>query len=95
MRAERENLQRGLQSAAGVGRVYPSRGNFVLARFDDAQAAFDRLLAAGVVVRDMRRVPGLRDALRITVGCPAQNAAVLQAVAGERVAALRMGSGQA
>lgn len=88
-------LLRSLQSAAGVQCVYPSRGNFVLARFDDAQAAFDRLIAAGVVVRDLRQAPGLGDALRITVGTAEQNAAVLQAVAGTRVAALRLSSGQA
>lgn len=88
-------LLRGLQSAAGVRRVYPSRGNFVLARFDDAQATFDRLIAAGVVVRDMRLAPGLGDALRITVGTAEQNATVLQAVAGARVAALRLSSEQA
>ncbi len=84
---ERTTLMHGLQSAAGVRRVYPSRGNFLLVRFDHAQATFDRLLAAGVVVRDMRAVPGLDDALRITVGTPAQNAAVLQALTGAGVVA--------
>ncbi len=87
IQAERANLLRGLQSAAGVRRVYPSQGNFILVRFDNAQAAFDRLLAAGVVVRDMRMVPGLSDAMRITVGTPQQNATVLRAVAGELAAA--------
>lgn len=84
---QRAILLRGLQAAAGVRRVYPSQGNFLLARFDDAQATFDRLIAAAVVVRDMRLAPGLGDALRITVGTPEQNAAVLQAVAGAEVAA--------
>lgn len=84
---ERATLMRGLQSAAGVRRVYPSRGNFLLARFDDAQAAFDRLIAAGIVVRDMRMMTGLDDALRITVGTPAQNVAMLQALAGTERAA--------
>ena len=78
--AERAILMRGLQAAAGVRQAYPSRGNFVLARFDDAQGAFDRLIAAGVVVRDMRMAPGLGDALRITVGTAEQNVAVLQAI---------------
>ena len=85
--AERAILLHRLQAAAGVRRVYPSRGNFLLARFDDVQATFDRLIAAGVVVRDMRQAPGLGDALRITVGTPEQNAAVLQVIAGAEVAA--------
>jgi len=84
---ERAILARGLASAAGVRRVYPSHGNFLLARFDDAQETFDRLISAGVVVRDMRQAPGLDDALRITIGTPEQNVAVLQAIAGAGVAA--------
>jgi histidinol-phosphate aminotransferase len=62
--------------------VYRSDANFLLARFDDAQAAFDALLGAGVVVRDMRAQPMLADALRITVGTPVQNDRVIQALAG-------------
>ena len=93
--AERTRLLRDVASVPGVRHVYPSRANFVLARFADAQAAFDRLLMAGVVVRDMRMAPGLDDALRITVGTREQNAMVLQALAGEPVAALRSGSGPA
>jgi histidinol-phosphate aminotransferase len=84
---ERAILMHGLEAAAGVRRVYPSRGNFLLARFDDAQGTFDRLMASGVVVRDMRLVPGLGDALRITVGTREQNVAVLQAVTGTGVSA--------
>lgn len=84
---ERAILARGLHGAAGIRQVYPSRGNFVLARFDDAQSAFDRLIAAGVVVRDMRAIPGLGDALRITVGTAEQNGAVLQAITGNGVSA--------
>ena len=67
--------------AAGVRRVYPSQGNFLLVRFADAQAAFDGLLATGVVVRDMRATRGLDDALRISIGTPAQNDRVLAALA--------------
>lgn len=84
LRAERERLSAALQGTPGVRRVYPSQGNFLLVRFDDAQAAFDALLAAGVVVRDMRASPGLGDALRISIGTPAQNERVLAALAPAR-----------
>ncbi|RPE82008.1 histidinol-phosphate aminotransferase [Vulcaniibacterium tengchongense] len=79
---EREALAARLAALPGVRRVYPSRANFLLVRFADAQAAFERLLAAGVVVRDMRAAPALGDALRISLGTPAQNAAALAALAG-------------
>lgn len=82
VKAERETLSRRLEEIPGVRRVYPSSGNFVLVRFEDAQSAFDRLLRAGVVVRDMRAARGLGDALRITIGTPEQNRRVLQALEG-------------
>lgn len=77
VRGERERLRQALAALPGVRRVYPSQGNYLLVRFADAQAAFDRLLAAGVVVRDQRAAPGLGDALRISIGTPEQNQRVL------------------
>ena len=50
-------------------------------RFTDAETAFRRLLAAGVVVRDQRAAPQLHDALRITLGTPEQNNRVIDALA--------------
>lgn len=64
----RARLADGLRRQPGVRRVYPSAGNFLLVRFADCEAAFSALLAAGIVVRDMRAMPQLEDALRITVG---------------------------
>ncbi len=79
--AERRRMQAALAGLPGVRRVYPSQGNYLLVRFDDAQAAFEALLAAGVVVRDQRAAPQLDDALRISLGTPGQNDRVLQALA--------------
>lgn len=86
-REQRENLREAMRDAPGVRRVYPSQGNFLLLRFDDAQTAFERLLAAGVVVRDMRATPGLGDALRISIGTPEQNRRVIMALSQARAAA--------
>lgn len=61
--------------------MYPSDANFLLVRLVDAEAAFQRLLVAGVVVRDQRGAPQLHDALRITLGTPEQNARVLGVLA--------------
>ncbi len=87
VRAERARLRAALACLPGVRAVYPSQGNFLLARFDDAQAAYDALLAAGVVVRDMRATPALGDALRISIGTPAQDDRVLAALSAMRRAA--------
>ncbi|MGN0864104.1 MAG: histidinol-phosphate transaminase [Stenotrophomonas koreensis] len=77
VRSQRARLQQALATLPVVRRVYASDANFVLARFDDAQGAFDALLAAGIVVRDQRAAPQLGDALRITVGTPEQNDRVI------------------
>lgn len=65
--AERERLSAALPGLPGVRRVYRSAGNYLLVRFADAQAAFDTLLDAGVVVRDQRAAPQLGDADRKSV----------------------------
>ncbi|MCA1713591.1 MAG: histidinol-phosphate transaminase [Gammaproteobacteria bacterium] len=82
VRREREQLRAALAAAPGVRRVYPSQANFLLVRFNDAQNALERLLAAAIVVRDMRALPGLGDALRISVGSAVQNQRVLAALRG-------------
>lgn len=84
---ERARLAGRLSGLPGVRRVYPSAANFLLVRFDDAQGVFDRLLAGGMVVRDMRAAPGLGDALRITIGRPEDNDRVVDAVADSAVTA--------
>ena len=85
--AERERLFAALPSLPGVRRVYRSAGNYLLVRFADAQAAFDTLLDAGVVVRDQRAAPQLGDALRISIGSPEENDRVLAALSARRAAA--------
>ncbi|KRA44414.1 histidinol-phosphate transaminase [Pseudoxanthomonas sp. Root630] len=80
VRSERSRLHEALARSPGVRRVYPSQGNYLLARFDDAERAFRALLSTGVVVRDQRAAPQLGDALRITIGSPAQNDRVIAAL---------------
>jgi histidinol-phosphate aminotransferase len=77
---ERDFLFKTMAKVPGVLRVYPSEGNFLLVRFADADAALARLLAKGVVVRDMRAMPQLDNALRISVGTPEENRALLDAL---------------
>jgi histidinol-phosphate aminotransferase len=81
LRRERERLRSSLDALAHV-RVYPSEANFLLARFAYDSQARDRLASVGIVVRDMSALPGLGDALRITVGTRAENEAVLAAIRG-------------
>lgn len=77
MRGERARMQAALRRLPNVREVLPSQANFLAVRFDDAAAVYRRLFAAGIVVRDVRRYPNLGDALRITIGAPAENERVL------------------
>jgi len=64
----RDQVGRWLRDLPGVRTVYASEANFFLIRCDDPEALLHTLGAAGIVVRDMRHLPGLDDALRITIG---------------------------
>ncbi|QNP40473.1 histidinol-phosphate transaminase [Lysobacter solisilvae (ex Woo and Kim 2020)] len=78
---ERSRLQAGLDALPAIRRVAPSTANFVQVRCHDPQAAFQALLGQGIVVRDLRAMPGLSDALRISIGTPEQNQRVLATIA--------------
>lgn len=73
LRNEHERVRGALDALGCVCKVLPSQANFLTVRFADAGAAYQRLLAAGIVVRDVRRYPKLGDALRITIGSPEEN----------------------
>jgi histidinol-phosphate aminotransferase len=77
VREQRERMEAALRRLPGVREVLPSQANFLAVRLDDATAVYRQLLAAGIVVRDVRRYPNLGDALRITIGTPAENTRVL------------------
>ncbi len=82
VRAQRALMREAMLTLPGVRAVLPSQANFLALRFDDAGAVYRRLLAAGIVVRDVRRYPNLGDALRITLGTPEENARVLAVLNG-------------
>jgi histidinol-phosphate aminotransferase len=60
--------------------VYPSAANLLLVRVPDAAATWQRLAAAGVVVRAFGATGPLANCLRITVGTPAENQLLLDAL---------------
>jgi histidinol-phosphate aminotransferase len=57
----------------------PSRGNFILAKFDDAAGVNRRLLQRGVIVRPVANY-GLSERLRISVGTEDQNCRLMNAL---------------
>jgi histidinol dehydrogenase len=62
--------------------VFDSQANFVLTRFSNAAAVYAHLLALRIIVKDVSKMhPLLQNCLRLTVGTPEENAAMLAAIA--------------
>ncbi|HUA79047.1 MAG TPA: histidinol-phosphate transaminase [Dyella sp.] len=77
VREQRAVMRNALARLPGVQEILPSDANFLAVRFDEAGTIYQRLLRAGIVVRDIRRYPKLQNALRITIGTPEENARLL------------------
>ena len=81
IRAERGRLASRLAAIEGV-RVWPSQGNFLLVRMPEAGIVRARLRdERSILVRDFSSTQGLEDCLRITVGTPAENDELIDAIA--------------
>lgn len=93
--AERQTLVQRLQAMQGpqgLSHVYPTAANFVLVRLAGGQGDASgpsratrvaaAMRAAGVLIKDASRMhPALAECLRLTVGAPEENEAMLQALA--------------
>ena len=82
-RAAEVVTERGRLAAALAARgleVFPSEANLVLVRVPDGPALWQRLADAGIVIRAFGTTGPLAHCVRITVGTPAQNAALIAAL---------------
>jgi histidinol-phosphate aminotransferase len=80
IRTERARLVSALTALPGVT-AFPAQTNFVLARVPDADRWFAALRDAGILVKNRHGVhPLLSQCLRITVGTPAENGALIAAL---------------
>ena len=77
---ERERLNKILPRYSYVREVFRSDANFLLVRVDAPDALYAYLLDQGIIVRNRNRVKGCEGCLRLTVGLPQENDALLQAL---------------
>lgn len=77
--AERGRLAERVRALPGVV-PFPSDANFVLARMPRALDVFEELKRRGVLVRCFPEHPMVRDCLRLTVGTPAENDRLVEAL---------------
>jgi histidinol-phosphate aminotransferase len=80
LRGERGRLAEAVAALPGTT-VFPSAGNFLLVRVPDADAVFETLLAARILVKNVSKMhPLLANCLRLTVGTAEENAQMLAAL---------------
>ncbi len=75
---EKERVAAALQQLALVKKVYPSEANFLLVEVQEADRLYKQLLARGIVVRNRNSL--VPDCLRLTIGTPAENTRLINAL---------------
>jgi len=78
--SERERLVQGLRELPFVEKVFPSDANFMLIKMDDPNRTYQYLVEEGIIVRNRNTVHLCTGSLRITVGRPEENDALLNAL---------------
>ncbi len=78
--AQRAMLLEAINQLSGM-RAYKTDANMILVRMPDADAAFAHLKAQGILVKNISKMhPLLKNCLRLTVGTPQENEAMLVAL---------------
>ena len=78
--SERERLIKGLGDLKFVEKTFPSDANFILVKMDDPNGTYQYLVEEGIIVRNRNSVHLCAGSLRITVGRPEENDALLTAL---------------
>ena len=77
---ERERLYFALEMLPCVLQVYPTDANFFLAEVQDADKLYNELIKHGIIIRNRSNIPMCANCVRISVGTPAENNALLDAL---------------
>jgi histidinol-phosphate aminotransferase len=77
---ERTSLENNLPELTVVQHIYPSDANFLLVKVTEPIPIYKYLLDKGIVVRDRSKVELCEGCLRITVGTPAENTKLINAL---------------
>jgi len=74
---EKQKLTNALNCCSFVQKCFPSDANFLLIRVDDAPKRYRQFLEAGIVLRNTSKYLHCDQTLRITVGTPDENNALM------------------
>ena len=79
LNSERQRLYEFLKGLKGVTRVYPTASNFIYFEVPDGAPIYDALLDEGILVKYLKHdVSDDVDHIRLTVGSPEENDAVIK-----------------
>lgn len=74
---ERSRVSQALSMCPAVTKVFPSDANFLLVQVDDARALVQAMERNGIKIRDRSALPGINNSVRISIGTPEENNAML------------------
>lgn len=77
---ERSHVMNAFAELPLCEKVFPTAANFFLARVKGTDAIYGYLVSQGIIVRNRSRVQLCGDCLRITIGTPAENTALMAAL---------------
>ena len=80
IRLEKERLIQEISGLSFVKNIYPSSANFFLTKVDNSSKRYEQLIERGIVVRNPSKNLNCANTLRITVGTPQENNALISAL---------------
>lgn len=78
--SERIRMQVALPKVPIIHKMYPTEANFILVKVGKADLVYNKLVKLGVIVRNRNNVKLCNGCLRITIGTPEENDALLKAL---------------
>lgn len=78
--SERIRMQVALPKIPIIHKMYPTEANFILVKVGKADLIYNKLVKLGVIVRNRNNVTLCNGCLRITIGTPEENDALLKAL---------------
>ena len=77
---EKKRVLLDLETIFFIKNVYPSDGNFVLVKVDDANRRYEELISNGIVIRNRSSQPLCENTLRLTIGTKEENDILISAL---------------
>jgi histidinol-phosphate aminotransferase len=75
---QRQLMIEKLSALSNVLRVYHTDANFILVQFRQPERTYQALIEQGILIRSMAHYPAIKDCLRISIGTPTENNALLR-----------------